>query len=60
VIDAALTLGGEAGIGAGEAAQAPAEKSMDEEWAEEPVVFGPAAAPRSSQPKRSTPPHTKM
>jgi nitrate reductase delta subunit len=57
VIDAVLTLAGEAGIGAGEAAAAPTEKSMDEEWAEEPVVFGPAAAPFSPQPKRHTPPH---
>jgi nitrate reductase delta subunit len=49
VIDAVLALAGEAGVGAGEEAEAPKEKSMDEEWAEEPVIFGPAAAPCSSQ-----------
>jgi nitrate reductase molybdenum cofactor assembly chaperone NarJ/NarW len=49
VIDAVLTLAGEAALGAGDSAKAPTEKSLDEEWAEEPVVFGPKAAPCSGQ-----------
>jgi nitrate reductase delta subunit len=52
VIDAVLALAGEAGVEVGEAAAAPKEKSMDEEWAEEPVIFGPAASPCSSQPQQ--------
>ena len=54
-------LAGEAGVGAGEAAETPKEKSMDEEWAEEPVIFGPAAAPCSSQPgQRKQPPAARV
>jgi nitrate reductase delta subunit len=61
VIDAVLALAGEAGVGAGEEAEAPKEKSMDEEWAEEPVIFGPAAAPCSSQPgQRKQPPAARV
>jgi nitrate reductase delta subunit len=33
------------GLSAGGRAAAEPEKSLDEEWAEEPVIFGPAAAP---------------
>jgi nitrate reductase delta subunit len=50
VLDAALALAGEPGISTGEAAEAPKEKSLDEEWAEEPVIFGPAAQPCASKP----------
>jgi hypothetical protein len=38
-------------MAAGEAAAAPKEKSLDEEWAEEPVIFGPAAQPCGSKPQ---------
>ena len=51
VLDAVLALAGEAGISAGEAAEAPKEKSLDEEWAEEPVIFGPAVQPCASKPQ---------
>jgi nitrate reductase delta subunit len=43
---ALLSIAREPGLGAATRAQpAEPEKSMDEEWAEEPVIFGPAAAP---------------
>lgn len=45
VLEAVLTLAGEPGLATGDAAQTPVEKSLDEEWAEEPVIFGPAAQP---------------
>jgi len=44
VLAAVLAAAGEAQFDAG-SEQPLAEKSMDEEWAEEPVIFGPAAAP---------------
>ncbi len=45
VLAALLALAGEPGLDPAAARRAgPAEKSMDEEWAEEPVVFGPQAA----------------
>jgi nitrate reductase delta subunit len=56
VIDAVLALAGEAGVAEGDVAETPKEKSMDEEWAEEPVIFGPAAAPCSSQAAQRQPP----
>jgi nitrate reductase delta subunit len=59
VIDAVLAVAGEEGVGAGEAAEATAEKSIDEEWAEEPVIFGPAASPCASQ-SRKQPPSPRM
>jgi nitrate reductase delta subunit len=45
VFDALLATAGEPVIDAARAARAyrSAEKPMDEEWAEEPVIFGPAA-----------------
>jgi nitrate reductase molybdenum cofactor assembly chaperone NarJ/NarW len=45
VLDAVLALAGETGIDAGAAVEAPQEKSLDEEWAEEPVIFGTGAKP---------------
>ena len=46
VFAALLALVGEAGLTpASERKPAPEEKSIDEEWAEEPVVFGPGAKP---------------
>jgi nitrate reductase molybdenum cofactor assembly chaperone NarJ/NarW len=45
IIDAALGIAGEAGVSHGPAMPAGEEKSLDEEWAEEPVIFGPAAQP---------------
>ncbi len=42
VVDSALSAAGQKLISA-EQAEEPAEKPMDEEWAEEPVIFGPAA-----------------
>ena len=55
VLDAVLALAGEAGLAAGEAAQPPAEKSLDEAWAEEPVIFGPAAQPCGSKQPQAVP-----
>ncbi len=46
VFAALLEIAGEAGLRPG-AAPAAEEKPLDEEWAEEPVVFGPEAAPRA-------------
>jgi nitrate reductase delta subunit len=51
VLDAVLALAGEPGVSAGEAAETPKEKSLDEEWAEEPVIFGPQAQPCGSKPQ---------
>jgi nitrate reductase delta subunit len=46
VFAAALALAGEKGLSAHpERVKAQPEKSLDEEWAEAPVVFGPAASP---------------
>jgi nitrate reductase delta subunit len=56
VIDAVLAVAGEAGLRKGHADDAREEKSLDEEWAEEPVVFGPAAAPCSPPARRPGPP----
>jgi len=44
VIASVLAAAGETGI-AEVVPEAMPDKSMDEEWAEEPVIFGPAAAP---------------
>ncbi|HZP87642.1 MAG TPA: nitrate reductase molybdenum cofactor assembly chaperone [Burkholderiales bacterium] len=58
VIAAVLTAAGEDGFESEAPVLASAsEKSMDEEWAEEPVVFGPAAAPKcgSSRPSIGAP-----
>ena len=46
VFAALLSVIREPGLGSGkEQAPGQPEKSLDEEWAEEPVIFGPAAAP---------------
>jgi hypothetical protein len=50
-MDAVLALAGEPGVSAGAVAESPQEKSLDEEWAEEPVIFGPQAQPRGCTPK---------
>ncbi len=42
-VDGVLSAAGEA-VTTMERAEEPAEKPLDEEWAEEPVIFGPAAA----------------
>lgn len=52
VVAAVLAAVGEAGF-EHDAPPPPPEKSMDEEWAEEPVVFGPAAAPAYGAAARS-------
>jgi hypothetical protein len=44
-------LAGVPGVSSGEAAQPPKEKGLDEEWAEEPVIFGPEAQPCGSKPQ---------
>ncbi|MCC7548292.1 MAG: nitrate reductase molybdenum cofactor assembly chaperone [Burkholderiales bacterium] len=49
VLAAVLAAAGEAQFDEA-SAQPVAEKSMDEEWAEEPVIFGPAAAPACGKP----------
>jgi nitrate reductase delta subunit len=51
VLDAVLALAGVPGVSSGEAAQPPKEKGLDEEWAEEPVIFGPEAQPCGSKPQ---------
>lgn len=45
VLGAILASAGADGFDAHPSREATPQKSMDEEWAEEPVVFGPAAAP---------------
>jgi nitrate reductase delta subunit len=46
VFAALLSVIREPGLGvAADTAAQPPEKSLDEEWAEEPVIFGPEAAP---------------
>jgi nitrate reductase delta subunit len=45
VFEAVLTLAGERGLGADAASAAQRDRPLDEEWVEEPVIFGPAAAP---------------
>jgi nitrate reductase molybdenum cofactor assembly chaperone NarJ/NarW len=52
VFAALLEVAGAKGLAAGKSRREPQaeEKSLDEEWAEEPVVFGPAAAPSCSVP----------
>ena len=54
-LEAVLALADEPGLTAGEAAQPPAEKSLDEEWAEEPVIFGPAAQPCGPKQQQAVP-----
>jgi|SRR5690242_3628045 len=44
VFEAALALAGERGLGADAASAPERDRPLDEEWVEEPVVFGPAAA----------------
>jgi len=49
---ALLDLAGQPGLDSGDrGAPAAAEKSIDEEWAEEPVIFGPAAACGEAKPQ---------
>jgi nitrate reductase delta subunit len=48
VFAALLSVIREPGLGSGKQTTAEPEKSLDEEWAEEPVIFGPAAAPGCS------------
>lgn len=45
VLAAILASAGAEGFDARTVTEATPQKSLDEEWAEEPVVFGPAAAP---------------
>jgi nitrate reductase delta subunit len=52
VFAAVLSLAGEPGLGKGQRSEPqPEEKSLDEEWAEEPVIFGPAAACGEAKPQ---------
>ena len=44
VFAALLPLAGEAGLGQSRDGAATADKPLDDEWVEEPVIFGPAAA----------------
>jgi nitrate reductase delta subunit len=43
VLGAVLTLAGEPGLDANARLEPTAEKPLDDEWIEEPVIFGPAA-----------------
>jgi nitrate reductase delta subunit len=52
VIASVLAAAGQTSV-AQEVPEAIPEKSMDEEWAEEPVIFGPAAAPVCSSTGRA-------
>ncbi len=52
VFAALLSLAGEPGLGTGRRSEPqPEEKSLDEEWVEEPVIFGPAAACGEAKPQ---------
>jgi nitrate reductase molybdenum cofactor assembly chaperone NarJ/NarW len=52
VLAALLSLAGEPGLGRGKTAEpAAAEKELDEDWADEPVMFGPAAACGEAKPQ---------
>jgi nitrate reductase delta subunit len=52
VFAALLSLVGEPGLSRGRRSEPqPEEKSLDEEWAEEPVIFGPAAACGEAKPQ---------
>jgi len=53
VLAALLAAAGETGFEDDTPSSDVPEKSMDEEWAEEPVIFGPAAAPGCSTTARS-------
>ena len=44
VLDAVLTLAGQPGLDVKSAREAEPERSLDDEWIEEPVIFGPEAA----------------
>ncbi len=44
IFSALLTVTGEEGLGAKDTTATDHEKSLDEEWADEPVIFGPGAA----------------
>ncbi len=47
-----LSLVGEPGLSRSRRSEPqPEEKSLDEEWAEEPVIFGPAAACGQAKPQ---------
>ena len=49
---ALLSLAGEPGLGKRRRSEPqPEEKALDEEWAEEPVIFGPAAACGEAKPQ---------
>jgi nitrate reductase delta subunit len=43
VFAAALALAGERGLGTDRSSDGPRERPLDDEWVEEPVIFGPAA-----------------
>ncbi len=52
VFAALLTMANEPGLGGGDrVSPEPPEKTLDEEWAEEPVIFGPAAACGEAKPQ---------
>jgi nitrate reductase delta subunit len=58
VFAALLGAAREPGLGKSVSAPAPPpEKTLDEEWAEEPVIFGPAAAPACGGPAPAQPVH---
>ena len=50
VLDAALAVSGQPGLDAAAATTPEPERSLDDEWVEEPVIFGPAAAAGSATP----------
>ena len=52
VFAALLSMVGEAALNSGRRSEPPPEeKSLDDEWAEEPVIFGPAAACGEAKPQ---------
>jgi nitrate reductase delta subunit len=52
VFSALLALAGKPGLSKGQRSEPqPEEKGLDEEWAEEPVIFGPAAACGEARPQ---------
>jgi nitrate reductase delta subunit len=54
VFAAALALSGERGLGTDRALDGARDRTLDDEWAEEPVVFGPTAGARCGAQRPAT------